>query len=153
MSPLIFPSSQVQISLQTLLVKWKIRSNPSKKALFIKQGIYFRRQCKRLLYSSRSNVSFFLWNLFLASRAGLMTINRNECDQNIPSFQFVVTDLHGSANITMLISYCKLYLTNHQITYSLFPQKSYAGPNYLHTLSHVVSVQFCQAVSTISIWR
>lgn len=40
-----------------------------------------------------------------------MTINRNECDQNIPSFQFVVTDLHGSANITMLISYCKLYLT------------------------------------------
>lgn len=53
-----------------------------RKALFINQGIQFKRHFKKL-YSSISNMSFFLQNLFLAPRTRFTTVNRSECDQNI----------------------------------------------------------------------
>lgn len=114
MPPILFPGSQVQISCMGLICNSAYKAEDEvksiwRKALFIKQGIYFRRRFKKL-YHSGSNTSFFLWSLFLTSRARLKTINRSECDPNIPR-QFVAIDWHGSADITiLLISCCKLYL-------------------------------------------
>lgn len=113
MPPIIFPGSQVQISYTGLICNsaYEVEDEVKsiwRKALFIKQGIYFRRHFKKL-YSSGWNISFFLWSVFLGSGARLMTINRSEGAPNIP-LQLAVIDLHGSVDSTILISCCKLYL-------------------------------------------